>query len=69
MARMPSWRGQQCHRDDSKHAFALMMMKTPLQKRQQCHLEDGNNSISTREAAPLQIKGNDAIITRAKMPA
>jgi hypothetical protein len=36
---------------------------------QQCQLEDGDNTIATRETTPSRIKGNDAIVTRAMMPA
>ncbi len=69
METMPSQQGQQCHRDDSKDACTSMMTKMPLQQGQQCQLEDSNNAIAMRETMPLQIKGNNAIVSRATMSA
>jgi hypothetical protein len=67
--RTPLQWGQQRHHDDSKEFCALMMTKTPLQQGQQCQLEDSNDAIATRETTLSQIKGNDAIVTRAMTPA
>ncbi len=67
-ATTPLWGGQQCHRDDGKDAYALMMTTTPLQIGWQCQLEDSNNAIMTRATTPLWIKGNNAIVTRSTMP-
>jgi hypothetical protein len=45
-----------------------MMTRTPLQWGQQRQLEDSNNAITTRAITPLQIKGNDANVTRETTP-
>jgi hypothetical protein len=46
-----------------------MMTTAPLQQGQQRQPEDGNGAITTRVTTPLQIKGNNAIVMRAMMPA
>jgi hypothetical protein len=46
-----------------------MMARMPLQQGQQCQLEDSNDTIATRATMLLRIKGNNAIVTRATMPA
>jgi hypothetical protein len=68
MATMPLQQGQQCHHNDGKDACASMMT-TLLWQGQQCQLEDGNNANAMRATMPLQIKGDNAIVTRAITPA
>jgi hypothetical protein len=46
-----------------------MMTTTPLQQGQQQQLEDRNDTIMTRATTPSQIRGNNAIVMRAFMPA
>jgi hypothetical protein len=45
-----------------------MMTTTPLQQGHQHQLEGSNNAIAMRATTPLQIKGNDAIVTRSTTP-
>jgi hypothetical protein len=40
-----------------------------LQQGQQLQLKDGNNAIAMRATMPLQIKGNNTIVTRTTTPA
>jgi hypothetical protein len=56
-------------RQQATRAMTLMMMKMPLQQGQQRQLEDGNDVITTRATSPPQIKGGNAIVMSATMPA
>ncbi len=67
-ATTPSRQGQQSHRDDGKDACASIMTTMPLQQGQQHQLEDHNDAIATRATTPLQIKGDDAVVTKAMTP-
>jgi hypothetical protein len=69
MAIMPLQQGQQHHCNDGGDACASMILTMPLQWGQQRQLEDDNSTIAMRATRPLQIKGNNAIVTRATMPA
>jgi hypothetical protein len=76
-AKMPAHQRRKLHRnkgnnnhcDDGRDACTLMMAKTPFQQGQQRQLDDDNDAIATRETTPSWIKGHNAIVTRATMPA